>query len=273
MARRPFARLTTALLLALLSTATLLAQDAATVLQNQTSRSLEWHLEQQPTSLPCTPEEIAFVKAPEQVFLEKSYSLLPSFPQWECESIKATVFNEARVLIIDRPSIIDDGMAYTLIQPKGSTNVRLLPLGGGLSPIRDEDGWHNRAAMNAILQTRETGQPEAIDWLALCLAYLAMLDDAPSLSDLHYSPGPTEKYFKPYTVPGLLSELPVLTKKHLLPTLTCDGAYCTVHFYYRTDPVMPLKVAGFLFHLQDGTLTLLQAEVRDYASRDGKKQH
>jgi len=247
---------------------------AVPVLRSQTSRSLEWHQEQQPTSVPCTPEDIAFVNAPEQVTLEKSYILEPRFPPWKCESIKATVFNEARVLIVYRPSIIDDGEAYTLIQPHGSTNVRLLPLGGGLAPMRNEDDWHNRAAMNAILQTRENGQPEAIDWLALCLAYLTILDEAPSLTDQHYSPGPTNSYFKPYTVPGLLRELPALTGKHLLPTLTCDRrSYCTVHFYYRTEPVMPLKVADLVFHLQDGTLSLLQAKVQEYASEGGKKQH
>lgn len=244
------------------------------VLHSQIARSLEWHPEQQPTSAPCTPEELAFVNAPEQVSLEKSYLLQPSFPLWKCDSIKATVFNEARVLIVSRPSVLDDGEAYTLIQPRGSTNVRLLPLGGGLSPMPDEYDWHKRAAMNAILQTRESVQLEAIDWLALCLAYLTMLDDAPSLTDRHYSPGPTESYFKPYTVPGLLKELPVLTRKHLLPTLTCDkDSYCTVHFYYRTEPVMPLKVADFVFRLQDGTLSLLQANVQEYAPEDGKKRH
>jgi hypothetical protein len=140
--------------------------------------------------------------------------------------------------------------------------------------MKDEDDWHNRAAMNAILQTREFGQPETIDWLAVCLAYLTLLDDAPNLTDQHYSPGPTDNYFKPYTVPGLLSELPVLTRKHLLPTLACDQeSYCTVHFYYRTEPVMPLRAADFVFRLQDGTLSLLQAKVQDYAPENGKKRH
>jgi len=245
---------------------------AVPVLRGQTSRSLEWHLEQQPTSTPCTPEDIAFVNAPEQVALEKSYILQTSFPLWKCESIKAPVFNEARVLIIYRPSIIDDGEAYTLIQPHGSTNVRLLPLGGGLTPLGDEDDWHNRAAMNAILQPIENGQPETTDWLALCLAYLTILDKAPSLADEHFSPGPTDEYFKSYTVPGLLSELPALAKKHLLPTLTCKEGYCTVHFYYRTEPVEPLKVADFQFLLQDRTVMLLQAKVQDYAPDGRKKQ-
>lgn len=247
---------------------------AVPVLLSQTSRPLEWHLEQQPTSAPCTPEDIAFVNAPEQVSLEKSYILQPRFPLWKCESLKAAVFNEARVLIVSRPSIIDDGVAFTLIQAHGSTSVHLLPLGGGMTPMKNEDDWHNRAAMNAMLQTTKNSQPGTIDWLALCLAYLAILDEAPSLTDQHYSPGQTDSYFKPYTVPGLLRELPTLTRKHLLPTLTCDpGFYCTVHFYYRTEPVMPLQVADLVFQLQDGSLSLLQAKVQDYASEDGKKQH
>jgi hypothetical protein len=233
---------------------------------------LEWHLEQQPTSVPCTPEDIAFVNAPEQVSLEKSYILQPSFPQWKCESIKAPVFNETRVLVVSRPSILDDGEAYTLIQPRGSTNVRLLPLGGGLVPMKDEDDWHNRAAMNAILQTREIGQPETVDWLALCLAYLTLLDDAPNLADEHFSPGPTDEYFKSYTIPGFLREVPALAKKHLLPTLTCRDGDCTVHFYYRTQPVEPLKVADFLFRLEDPTVLLLRAKVQDYAREGGRKR-
>jgi hypothetical protein len=242
-------------------------------LWSQTSRSLEWRLEQQPTSVPCSPEDIAFVSASAQVFLEKSYGLLPRFPQWKCESIKAPVFNEARVLLISRPSILDDGVAYSLIQPSGSTNVRLLPLGGGLDPLHDADNWHNRAAMNAVLQTKKFGRPETVDWLALSLAYLTISDEAPSLADEHFSPGPTDKYFKSYTVPGLLSELPALTRKHLLPTLTCKEGYCTVHFYYRTEPVMPLKVADFEYRLQDETLTLLQANIRDYEPEVRKRKH
>ena len=244
---------------------------SAPLLWSQTSRSLQWHLEQQPTSAPCSSEDIAFVNAPEQVFLEKSYNLLPDFRFWKCDSIKATVFNEARVLNIYRPSMIDDGVAYTLIQPRGSANVRLLPLGGGLTFGGNTDNWHNRAAMNAILQTKKYGQPEDIDWLALSLAYLTISDEAPNLADLHYAPGPTEN-FKSYTVPGLLKELPSLTKKHLLPMLSCREGYCTVHFYYRTEPVMPLKVADFVYLLQDGTLSLLRANVQDYETEGGKKR-
>jgi hypothetical protein len=242
------------------------------VLWGQTSRSLEWRLEQQPTSVPCSSEDRAFVNAPEQVFLEKSYDLLPHFPQWDCQSIKATAFNGARVLIIGRPSVLDDGVAYSLIQPNGSTNVRLLPLGGGLEPLHETDNWHNRAAMNAILQTTKFGEPETIDWLALSLAYLTISDEAPSLADEHFSPGPTDAYFKSYTVPGLLSELPALTRKHHLPTLECKQGYCTVHFYYRTEPVMPLKVADFVFLLQDQTIALLQANVQDYEAEGSKKK-
>ncbi len=241
------------------------------VLWSQTSRSLEWRLEQQPTSVPCNSEDIAFVNAPEQVFLEKSYNLLPHFPEWKCDSIKASAFNDARVLQVYRPSIIDDGVAYTLIQPHGSTNARLLPFSGGGQLFWGEDDWHNRAAMNAILQTIRFGEPETIDWLAISIAYLTVLDEAPSLADQHYAPGPTEN-FKSYTVSGLLSELPVLTKKHLLPTLKCEEGYCTVRFYYRTEPVMPLKVAEFVFRLQDQTLTLLQAHVQDYAAENSKKK-
>ena len=126
--------------------------------------------------------------------------------------------------------------------------------------------------MNAILQTTKYEQPETIDWLALSLAYLTISDEAPSLADRYYSPGPTDKYFKSYTVPGLLSELPALTRKHLLPTLTCRDGYCTVHFYYRTEPVMPLKVADFMYLLHDGTLSLLQANVRDYAAQGSEKK-
>lgn len=248
------------------------------VLWSQTSRSLEWHLEQQPTSVPCNSEDIAFVNAPEQTLLEKSYNLLPDFSYWKCESIKAPSFNEARVLIISRPSMLDDGEAYTLIQPHGSTNVRLLPFLSGADLLWDKkddwkNGWQNLAAMNAILQTMKIGQPETIDWLALSLAYLTILGEAPDLADRYYSPGPTDNFkFKSYTVPGLLTELPCFTRKHLLPTLTCKEGYCTVHFYYRTEPVEPLKVADLMFRLQDGTLSLLQAEVQDYAAEGSKKK-
>ena len=244
---------------------------AVPVLWSQTSRSLEWRQEQQPTSVPCNSEDIAFVNAPEQVSLEKSYNLLPHFPEWKCESIKASAFNGARVFIISRPSIIDDGVSYTLLQPRGSTNARLLPLGGGLLFGGNEDNWHNRAAMNAIMQTTKYGQPETIDWLALSLAYLTISDEAPSLVDRHYSPGPGE-HFKSYTVPGLLAELPALTKKHLLPSLTCKRGYCTVRFYYRTEPVMPLKIADFEYLLEDGTVSLLQAKVRDYETEGRGKR-
>lgn len=242
------------------------------VLWSQTSRPLGWHLEQQPTSVPCNSEEIAFVNAPEQVFLEKSYNLLPDFRWWKCDSIKASVFNEARVLQIYRPSIIDDGVAYALIQPHGSTIARLLPFSEGGQLFWGEDDWHNREAMNAILQTTKFGQPETIDWLALSLAYLTILDEAPSLADRHYSPGPTDRYFKSYTVPGLLAELPALTRKHLLPMLTCKEGYCKVRFYYRTEPVEPLKVADFEYLLQDRTISLLHAKVRNYAADGSKKK-
>lgn len=243
------------------------------VLQSQSSRSLEWRLEQQPTSAPCTPEDIAFVNAPEQVLLEKSYNLLPSFPEWRCKSIKAPALNDARVLIVSKPSTLDDGVTYALIQPHNSPSIRLLPLGGGMVPMPDEGGWHNIAAMNAILQSKQVDGRETIDWLGICLAYLTILEDAPSLGDEHYSGGRTDRCVRPYAVPGLLSELPALTRKHLLPTLACDESdYCTVHFYYRTEPVERLKVADFVFHLQVATLSLLRASVQEFASDGGKKR-
>jgi hypothetical protein len=242
------------------------------VLCGQSSRSLDWHLEQQPTSVPCNPGDIAFVNAPEQVFLENSYNLLPHFPEWRCESIKASAFNEARVLIVSRGSTVDDGVAYSLIQPNGSTNVRLLPMCGGLSRCDNEDDRHQRAAMNAMLQTTKYGQPETIDWLGLGLAYLTISGEAPSLADLHYSPGPTDRHFESYTVPGLLTELPALTRKHLLPTLTCVAGYCKVRFYYKTEPVEPLKVADFEFRLQDQTLSLVRARIQNYAAESGKNK-
>lgn len=241
-------------------------------LHAQTSHSLGWRAEQQPNSIPCSAEDIAFVNAPEQMVLEKSYDLLPDFSYWKCETIKGPVFDGSRVLIIEKPSVIDDGLAYTLIQPKGSTNVRLLPFAdGGHLLWRNESDWHNRAAMNAVLQTSPK-KNEDIDWLAVSLAYLTIIGAAPSLVDQHYSPGPTDKYFKSYTVSGLLSEIPSLTQKHLLPTLTCKNDYCTVRFYYRTEPVMPLQSAVFEYRLCDGALTLLKAETQDYLDEHKNKK-
>lgn len=241
-------------------------------LLSQTSRPLEWRLEQQPTTVPCTPEDIAFVNAPEQVFLEKSYNLVPQFPAWTCESMKAPAFNEARVLIISRPSMIDDGEAYSLIRPHSSNNARLIPFSnGGRLLWGNEDDWHNRAAMNAILQNTKYGKPETIDWLSLSLAYLTILGENPDLANKQYSPGPGE-HFKSYSVPGLLSELPDLARKHQLPTLTCTQWLCTVHFYYRMEPTEPLKVADLNFYLENGTVSLVQAKIHDDAAgRRSKK--
>jgi len=256
----------------------------APILTAQTSRSLEWHLEQQPASVPCSSDDIAFVNAPEQVALERSYNLVPHLPapgvssiyEWQCESISAPAFNKARVLIISRPSVLDDGLAYTLILPKGSTSARLLPFLSGMNLLDNgtEGDWHNRAAMNAMLQTAEYGEPGTIDWLALSLAYLTIIGNAPDLADRHYSPKPGELQFEPYAVTGLLAELPALRRKNLLPALECDkDNYCKVHFYYRTEPVEPLQVAELFFHFEGRTLTLLAADVRDYQERDKARRH
>jgi hypothetical protein len=242
---------------------------ASPLLLCQTPRSLDWRLDQQPSTTPCSSDELAFVNAPEQVELERSYGYLPDFSFWKCDSIKASVLNHARVIQVHRPSIIDDGVAFTLVKPLGSANVRLLPFGEGGTLLWNENFRHNRAAMNAILQWNKYGQPETIDWLALCLAYLTMLGEEPSLADTHYAPGPGE-HFESYTVPGLLSELPALTRKHLLPSLICSNDLCTVRFYYRTEPVEPLKVAVFVYFLQDQTLQLLSAEVLDYPTGRSK---
>lgn len=246
---------------------------------SETSRVLDWRLEKDPSRVPCTAEEIAFVNAPEQAFLEKSYRFEPDFSGWKCESIGAPAFNGARVLFVYKPSVLDDGEAFTLIQPRGTTNVRLLPLGGGLSPLKDEGSWHSQAAMNAILQTAKYGQPDKIDWLALSLAYLTLHDDAPSLLDEHFAPGPGEN-FKAYTVPGILSELPTLASKHMLPTLTSRSVACNdckwsvyhVHFYYRTQPVEPLRVVDLDFLLRQQTLRLNGASVQDYEVPGTKKR-
>ena len=256
---------------------------AAPVLTAQISRSLQWHLEQQPASIPCSSDDLAFVNAPEQVALEKSYNLLPKLPapgvssiyEWQCESISSPAFNKARVLIISRPSVLEDGVAYTLILPRGSTSARLLPFasGGNLLDVGTVGDWHDRAAMNAMLQATEYGEPDTIDWLALSLAYLTIVGNAPDLADRHYSPKPGES-FKPYTVTGLLAELPDLKRKHLLPTLECDKYnYCKIRFYYRTEPVMPLQVAELTFCLQARTLTLLVADVQEYQQRDKARRH
>jgi hypothetical protein len=125
--------------------------------------------------------------------------------------------------------------------------------------------------MNAMLQTSKFAGPEHIDWLAVSLAYLTILGEAPSLMDTHYAPGPTE-VFKPYTVRGLLSELPDLTSKHLLPTMKCQSDICEVRLYYRTEPVEPLKVATFGYFFKDGQLNLTSAVVHDVAGNSRKKK-
>lgn len=244
---------------------------ASPLLLSQATRSLEWRLEQQPSTTPCSADELAFVNAPEQIALEKSYGYRPEFSFWKCDSIKAPALNQARVFQIYRPSLIDDGVAFTLVKPPDSGNVRLLPFGEGGTLLWNENFRHNRAAMNAILQLNKYGQPETIDWLALCLAYLTMLGEEPSLTDRHYAPGPGE-HFESYTVPGLLSELPALTRKHLLPSLKCENDMCTIRFYYRTEPIEPLKVAVFVYLLHDQALELLNAEVHDYPAGERKNK-
>jgi hypothetical protein len=206
--------------------------------------------------------------------LERSYSF-DSFDEpadRKCELIKAAAFNGARVLIIFRPSVLDDGWAYTLIQPRGASSARLIPFsGGGRLFWGNEDDWHNRAAMNAMLQMSGTQRLEDADWLAISLAYLTILGEAPTLQERHYAPGPTE-HFQSYSVPGLLAEVPALEAKHLLPTAKCNSLLCEVRFYYRTEPVEPLKTATFRYLLQDGRIWLASAEVVDYAIRGRKKQ-
>jgi hypothetical protein len=244
---------------------------AFAAIQSQEVKPLEWRTEQQPTSTPCTPNDLAFASAPEQVALAQSYSS-PYHPGMKCESVHAPSFHEARVLRIWQPSVLDDGYGYTLIQPKGATTVRLIATGGGLTPYRGhESDQSNLAAMNAMLQTSGAEYSKDADWLAISLAYLTLLSEEPTLVDTHHLPGPGEN-FKSYTVSGLLAELPKLKRKHLLPTAECDRYTCQVRFFYRTEPVEPLESATFQYTLLDGKLALRSVRVDDYVPRGHKKQ-
>jgi hypothetical protein len=99
------------------------------------------------------------------------------------------------------------------------------------------------------------------------------MGEEPSLTDLYYDPGPNE-HFKSYTIAGFLSEVPELRKKHLLPTVKCQtGTSCVVDFYYRTEPVDPLKHASFGFILEDDHLSLRQVAISDYESPHPRKGH
>jgi hypothetical protein len=234
---------------------------------------LEWRVDQQPQTAPCTADDIAFATAPEQIKLEETYGAPtlarhnPTPFTMTCESIKAAAFYGARVLRIARPSVIDDGKGYTLIQPKGSAYVRLIPFSeGGNLYWGTESNRHNLAAMNAIFQTSGPKSAQNVDWLATCMAYLAIMGEEPNLTDLHYDPGPNE-HFKSYTVAGFLSEVPELRRKHLLPTVTCEdvsASWCNVDFYYRTEPVGPLKHASFGFIFEGDRLGLRRVAISDY---------
>ena len=240
------------------------------ILQSQQPKSLEWRVEQQPTAVPCGPDDLAFASAPEQIALEKSYNV-PELPGWNCESITAPTFNGARVLRIMKPSVIDDGQAYTLVQPRGASSARLIPFSEGHLLWGNEDDRHNRAAMNAMLQTSNAGHVEDADWLAISLAYLTVLGEEPTLTDRHYAPGPNQ-HFKSYTVPGLLREVPAFRSKHLLPTAKCQQSACEVRFYYRTEPVDSLKTATFEYILQSGKIFLASVRVVDYVGPTRKKK-
>ncbi len=228
------------------------------------TKRLEWRLEQQPITGFCSEADLAFASAPEQIALAQSYGA-PFHPGMKCESIGAAAFHGARVLRIWKPSVYDDGYAYTLIQTKGATTARLIFNGGGdLRHTGHENDEANLAAMNAMLQTSDTEDFEKADWLAISLAYLTILGEEPSLKDRSYAPGPNE-HFRSYTVPGLLSEVPTLARKHLLPTVVCfpEGPQCDVRFYYRTEPVEPLEVCAFEFVFRDGKIRIISARVVD----------
>jgi hypothetical protein len=266
-----------------ISSGILLCAIAFAPLWGQSTTEPEWRVDQQPQSAPCTADDIAFATAPEQIELEKTYGV-PTLDVHDagqftmtCESIKGPAFYGARVLRIARPSVIDDGEAYTLIQPQGSAYVRLVPFSAGGNLFwGNESDRHNLAAMNAILLSSGPATLQNIDWLATCLAYLTIMGEEPNLADLHYDPGPNE-HFKSYTVAGFLSEVPELRKKHLLPTVKCEtvSTSCVVDFYYRTEPeIVPLKHASFGFILEGDHLSLRQVAISDYERLVlGRKNH
>jgi hypothetical protein len=272
---------------AAISTAIVLWMMPIPCLWSQTKTLLEWRVDQQPKHATCTADDIAFASAPEQIALQKSYNVpqfivatgknLPPDFRMTCDSIQAATFNGARVLIIGRPSILDDGVSYALIQPKNSQYVRLIPIISGALPVPGSaNNPHSLAAMNAMLQSSPIPDVQKIDWLAICMAYLTSVAEAPSLLDRHYDPEPNE-HFKSYTVPGLLSELPSLRKKKLLPSLKCGDTgsimSCDVDFYYRTEPVEPLEHASFEFMLEDHLLSLRQVTIVDFEKQGSEKAH
>ncbi len=231
-------------------------------LHGQQAKPLEWRVEQQPITKPCSEAELAFASAPEQVALAQSYRA-PFHPGMECESISASAFHGARVLRIWQPSVLDDGYGYTLIQPKGAVTARLIFTGGGMTRhTGHENDEANLAAMNAMLQISDTEDFEKADWLAISLAYLTILGEEPSLEDRNYAPGPNE-HFQSYTVPGLLSELPTLARKHMLPTVDCGPDRCQVRLYYRTEPAEPLEMCAFEFVFFGGKIHITSARVVD----------
>lgn len=234
------------------------------------AKQLEWRIEQQPVTKSCSEADLAFASAPEQIALAQSYGA-PFHPGMKCESISAPAFHGARVLRIWKPSVYDDGYGYTLIQPKDASTTRLIFNGGGdIRHTGHENDEANRAAMNAMLQTSDTEDFEKADWLAISLAYLTILGEEPSLKDRSYAPGPNQN-FQSYTVPGLLSELPTLARKHQVPTVECGPYWCTVLFYYRTGPVAPLEKCAFEFVSLDGKIRITSARLVD-DSRDSSKK-
>ena len=234
------------------------------------AKPLEWRIEQQPITRPCSEADLAFASAPEQTALAQSYGV-PFRAGMKCESIGAPAFHGARVLRIWKPSVYDDGYAYTLIQPKEVTTARLIFNGGGdIRHTGHENDEANLAAMNAMLQTSGTEDFEKADWLAISLAYLTILGEEPSLQDRSYAPGPNE-HFRSYTVPGLLSEVPALSRKHRLPTVVCVPSQCNVRFYYRTKPVEPLEVCAFEFVSRDGKVRIISARVVDIRGTQARR--
>ena len=241
-------------------------------LHGQQAKPLEWRIEQQPISRSCSEADLAFASAPEQLALAQSYGA-PFHPGMKCEAIVAEAFHGARVLRISQPSVIDDGYGYTLIQPKEAMTARLIATGGGLTPYEGhEDDQANLAAMNAMLQKSDAEDFGKADWLAICLAYLTILGEEPSLKDSNYAPGSNE-HFQSYTVPGLMSELPTLSRKHLLPGADCRSSRCEVRFYYRTQPVAPLEMGTFEFSSVAGKIRIISAHVVSYPNGTRKKKN
>ena len=234
------------------------------------AKPMEWRADQQPITTSCSEAELAFASAPEQVALAQSYGA-PFHLGMRCESMSAAAFHGARVLRISKPSTYDDGYGYTLIQPKGSATARLIFGGGSAGHMGHENEEANLAAMNAMLQTADAEDFEKADWLAISLAYLAILIEEPSLKDHSYEPGPNE-HFQPYTVPGLLSERPTLARMHLLPWVACAPSWCDVRFYYRTESFDPFEKCTFRFESRDGIIRIASARVVEGLRTPSKKK-